>query len=70
MVEDFPCRPTVQDFGGGRRWRALEILPRWKPGGPGGSYGESMARFVSVDAIRGGSQRRVDEVRAGFGVVF
>jgi len=51
-------------------WPALEILPRWKPRGPGGSYGESMKMAVPVDAISGDSQWFVDAVRMGCGVVF
>jgi hypothetical protein len=67
--EGFLMRARVQGFGVDCLWPALEILPRWKPRGLGGSYGESMVRAVSVDAICGDVDWLVDPARMIFWVV-
>ena len=67
--EGFLMRARVQGFDVDCLWPALEILPRWKPRGLGGSYGESMVRAVSVDAICGDVDWLVDPARMNFWVV-
>ncbi len=63
-------RAGVPGFGVDLLRLALEILPRWKPRGLDGSYGESIVGIVPVDAICGDREWLSNPGRMGCGVVF